>query len=289
MYSLERIVRENGYHVTAHHGSLPFIVAAFMPALFVSSLYLFREQRRHLLSRDNPTIVRMRMVGVCAATVVALGLWYFMMGSVIDGGPQTGRTGHMYSELLGLGNVGPVSEVVTLLATLFLGPIATMLYEFDLSKYRAPPLIYSLRNYFIGPLTEEAVFRAAVVPLWLIAGHSARDTILYTPIFFGLAHAHHAWEVYNRSSVKFERGIVRRTQFFAKLALSTLFQFAYTTVFGWFAAWLFLATGSLFTCFVAHSFCNFMGFPQLQFFTTHKGVIGRCNVYFKSLLLCSYA
>ncbi len=43
-----------------------------------------------------------------------------------------------------------------------------------------------------------------------------------------------------------------------------LFQFCYTYAFGIFSSFLFLRTGNLLACIVAHSFCNFMGFPDLD-------------------------
>ena len=41
------------------------------------------------------------------------------------------------------------------------------------------------------------------------------------------------------------------------------FQFAYTTVFGIYSAFLFVRTGHLTGCVIVHGFCNFMGFPDL--------------------------
>ena len=44
----------------------------------------------------------------------------------------------------------------------------------------------------------------------------------------------------------------------------TVFQFTYTTLFGFHSAFLLLRTGSLLPSISAHIFCNFMGIPQLQ-------------------------
>lgn len=40
-------------------------------------------------------------------------------------------------------------------------------------------------------------------------------------------------------------------------------QFAYTTVFGWYATFLFQRTGTVWAPLVAHILCNFMGLPRL--------------------------
>ena len=49
-----------------------------------------------------------------------------------------------------------------------------------------------------------------------------------------------------------------------------LFQAAFTTVFGWFAAYLLLCTGNLAAPLAAHVFCNWMGLPALRRLATHR-------------------
>ncbi len=44
----------------------------------------------------------------------------------------------------------------------------------------------------------------------------------------------------------------------------TVFQFTYTTLFGFHTAFLFLCTNSMLSSISAHIFCNIMGLPQLQ-------------------------
>lgn len=39
-------------------------------------------------------------------------------------------------------------------------------------------------------------------------------------------------------------------------------QFGYTTVFGWYATFIYLRTGSLYSAFMCHAICNFFGFPN---------------------------
>lgn len=45
--------------------------------------------------------------------------------------------------------------------------------------------------------------------------------------------------------------------------LQVFFQFAYTTVFGWYATHIFLSTGHLAAAVAVHTFCNWMGFPAV--------------------------
>ena len=44
--------------------------------------------------------------------------------------------------------------------------------------------------------------------------------------------------------------------------MQVLFQFAFTTIFGWYATFVFLRTGHLSAAVVVHAFCNGMGFPR---------------------------
>jgi len=72
-------------------------------------------------------------------------------------------------------------------------------------------------------------------------------------VIFGLAHIHHFYEF---------RLTHPRTPLLGAL-LRSLFQLVYTTLFGAYATFLFLRTGSLLVAIVAHTFCNWMGLPRL--------------------------
>lgn len=56
----------------------------------------------------------------------------------------------------------------------------------------------------------------------------------------------------------------RTTKALQNALLSSSFQFVYTTIFGWYASYLFLRTGSLIPPILCHSFCNIMGFPDFS-------------------------
>lgn len=77
--------------------------------------------------------------------------------------------------------------------------------------------------------------------------------VFISPLYFGIAHVHHCYEF-------------RLTHPDTPLATSlfrSLFQFGYTTVFGWLATFLYLRTGSLPAVILVHSFCNWCGLPRL--------------------------
>jgi prenyl protein peptidase len=103
-----------------------------------------------------------------------------------------------------------------------------------------------------GPITEELVFRSCIVPLHLLAKISPVEIVLLTPLYFGIAHIHHFYEFVLTHP---------HSPILSALARS-LFQFTYTTMFGWYAAFVFLRTGSLPAAILAHSFCNWCGLPR---------------------------
>lgn len=104
-----------------------------------------------------------------------------------------------------------------------------------------------------GPVTEEVLFRSAAVPLMLIARTSVTRTIFLSPLIFGLAHVHHFYEF----------RITNPRVPVAAAVLRSAFQLAYTTLFGAYATFLFLRTGSLLAICLVHAFCNCMGLPRV--------------------------
>ncbi len=112
-------------------------------------------------------------------------------------------------------------------------------YAFPNSRPDAPLL--ALRNLVAGPFSEELVFRSCMLPLVVGSGAGRLATIVATPLFFGLAHLHHAV------------GLVRSGQATVReAAMRVLFQVGYTTVFGAYAAFVLLRTGTFVAIFLLH-------------------------------------
>ena len=103
-------------------------------------------------------------------------------------------------------------------------------------------------------MTEELVFRSTILSVSILARLSSKSLIFGTPLWFGLAHAHHAVEVYRRSGGGREAAVkaIGGCGGFSSpsdngsqlMGGKTVFQFGYTTLFGWFASYLFLRTGT---------------------------------------------
>jgi prenyl protein peptidase len=148
--------------------------------------------------------------------------------------------------------------------TLFLGPqyeslIIQQSYT-DWFTASSPNSLFStlssatgFRNYIAGPLTEEVLFRSTIIPLHLLANISPTKIIFLTPLYFGIAHIHHLYEF----------TLTHPHTSFLPALLRSLFQLTYTTLFGWYAAFLYLRTGSLVTVVLVHSFCNWCGLPRI--------------------------
>ena len=103
--------------------------------------------------------------------------------------------------------------------------------------------------------------------------------MLVTSILFGLSHTHHALDLVladgsrrHSSSNRGESGssmmtttMTRRRIELAKLVLrQSWLQVSFTTVFGLFASFLFLNSGSLASSISAHMLCNLIGPPDFS-------------------------
>lgn len=212
------------------------------------------------MNRDAPSVIQARIRTVTTTvTVATITTFYFLH--------EKGQLSVSTSlHFLGLWPISPLAVLEPLLLTflLFLGP----LFEDVVLRGSLTPLsntwtqlVTSLsssigyRNYIAGPLTEELLFRSTILPLHLLSplASSPKELIFTTPLYFGIAHVHHFYEF----------RLTHPDTPLLPAVLRTVFQFAYTTIFGWYAAFIYLRTGSLYAVFFVHAFCNYMGFPRL--------------------------
>lgn len=119
-----------------------------------------------------------------------------------------------------------------------------------------------LRNLFIAPLAEEVVFRACFVPV-LFASQimTQSQVIVVAPLFFALAHVHHAVIC------------LQNAEPLGRVLLRALFQCTYTTLFGCYTTFVFLRTGSLLAVVLCHSLCNALGLPDISFLIHPQSVL----------------
>ncbi|KAJ5231373.1 uncharacterized protein N7469_005961 [Penicillium citrinum] len=234
------------------------IFSVALTLLYVLPFYLSPATRPSpSLSRDAPSVIRARIRAVSGSCVASslIVLWLIVEEGNSSLGAGLSLMGWWPIDL------ADILRSLLLTAILFLGP----LFERGIAEgewrtwFRASKWSESLsgwigwRNYVAGPITEEAMFRSAIVPLHLLAHISPGKVVFIAPLYFGIAHVHHFYEF---------RLTHPDTPAVAAL-LRSIFQFGYTTVFGWYATFIYVRTGSLIAVIIVHSFCNWCGLPRL--------------------------
>ncbi|RDW83931.1 CAAX prenyl protease RCE1 [Aspergillus mulundensis] len=209
------------------------------------------------LSRDAPSVIRARIRAVTLSCLICslAVLWLIVAeddSSILHALKLMGWWPINFTDIL---------RGLFLTALLFTGPI----FERGVAEgewrewFRRARISETLggwigwRNYVAGPITEEVMFRSAIIPLHLLARVNPGRIVWVAPLYFGVAHVHHFYEF---------RLTHPDTSIIAAV-LRSVFQFGYTTVFGWYATFVYLRTGSLFAVILIHAFCNWCGLPRL--------------------------
>ena len=122
----------------------------------------------------------------------------------------------------------------------------------------------SVRDHLFAPISEELVFRSIMV-VWMLSkygmgsgigdtstSHVVWEVARNCPLWFALAHVHHAWARVNANPWK-------------TVLITTLVQCLYTSIFGYIAVILLLRTGSILAPIVSHMICNLNGLPDIGF------------------------
>ncbi|KAI9188710.1 CAAX prenyl protease [Blastocladiella emersonii ATCC 22665] len=216
----------------------------------------------------DPSVVRNRLATIVASCVLAAVLLYLGVytARIVPAGSGQGSV----SEFLSLLGVRwPRLALAVLVAplpvvALFLGPLVHMYVEREL--FFQDPVTLSLflhqlrtpggqRSYFLGPVCEEFMFRACIALPFQAARVSKGAIVGLTPLFFGAAHLHNIYDVYRRHG--------RTLDALRRAVTVSVFQFLYTTLFGWIAAFIYVRTGHVISAMLAHIFCNIMGVPNI--------------------------
>ncbi|KAK9470873.1 uncharacterized protein V1510DRAFT_369240 [Dipodascopsis tothii] len=244
-----------------------FLWCTGLTVAYVGCLYVYPATRPSAtVFRDDVAVIKARVVVISITSVLAV-----VVAGAVGGAPiaDAGRALYLWP-LPSAGLVLRTAVAPTLL--LFAGPVLLRLSEPRELAVDARSAVswIGLRNYIVGPLTEEIVFRGCMVYLHLLAGVGGKRTVLTTPLYFGIAHAHHALEVYlaDPRALKFA-------------LISAAVQFVFTTIFGWYAALLLVRTGSVWVPTAAHALCNSLGVPHLG---ALPGPVWRTHAYRAALV-----
>lgn len=251
--------------------------------LYVIPFYLSPQTRPSpSLSRDAPSVIRARITSVSLTCVLASLATFLVLA----------KYAHIdHPRILHVMGYWPLGlaeslRAVLLTAILFTGPLfeylvveagwrdwygSRLVAQGSTTSFLQPAreVIFggdwvAWRNYMAGPLTEEILFRSAAVPLMVLARTSLTKTIFVSPLVFGLAHVHHLYE-FKVTHPRVPLGAA---------VLRSVFQLGYTTLFGAYATFLYLRTGSLVAVFAVHVLCNCMGLPRVWGMVTGRGLDG---------------
>ncbi|KAI9316091.1 CAAX protease self-immunity-domain-containing protein [Dichotomocladium elegans] len=246
-------------------------LACFLFAfLYVAGIYVLQgdSQQARKLSRDHPLVIKNRIKSVILTSCIVPALVWLLLS------PSQSK----FAQALGMTIPDSASHALCILSpllltgVLFLGPLCQLYFDQTLvfQKYANVTedikhiftTLVGQRNYVVAsasllaPATEEFVFRSCMIPVLHQAGYSTTYIILVTPLYFGLAHLHHLQENYYRLGG--DRTALMRA------AMTSLCQFIYTTLFGWYVTFVFMRHGNIWSPILCHSFCNLMGLPDLS-------------------------
>ncbi|XP_015229377.1 PREDICTED: CAAX prenyl protease 2-like [Cyprinodon variegatus] len=235
--------------------------------LYIGSLYIWCST----LPRDHPRVIKRRCASVILVSAVSpafVKLWMYWADITVK--QQVDKS---LWELMGvcLKGIIPASTLPLLLITFFyLGPLVQSALDnpdgfagelrsaLDVQTWRLCMQDAEwIRNQVVAPVTEELVFRGAMLPM-MVPCTGTTAAIFIAPLFFGVAHFHHIIE-------QLQLGKDRVSAIF----LGSGVQFLYTTVFGVFAAFLFTRTGHIVGPILCHSFCNSQGLPDIGSALSH--------------------
>ncbi len=140
---------------------------------------------------------------------------------------------------------------LALTAVLFAGPLLQLAADRRRWQPRlALPLPVLLRNLVVAPLVEEFVFRSCMLSYLLACGISPAAAVAFSPLLFAASHLHHLYDLTRFQGHSLHSALA-----------AVAFQFSFTALFGWLAAWLFVRSRHLAGVALPHAFCNLMGPP----------------------------
>ena len=222
---------------------------------FVGSLYAWHlVGYKHIFRGDFPPTIRRRMASVTGACLASAGVLAALRHSDGNGDGALG-----FLDLFGMDPWKAPAAAglgLGLSALLFLGPLWVEYRRRRLPLIHQPlsaPTIQDYRVLVAAPISEEVAFRSLMIPVMVAGGWSPGWAAALSPLFFGAAHLHHIAQHYaaRSTSLREEWG-------------NALVQLTYTTVFGWYSAFLYIRTGSVAAPLASHVFCNYMGVPEFD-------------------------
>lgn len=140
---------------------------------FVGSIYIWKLiGRPNKEGRNHPNVIAKRLLSV---SIVSFACVKFTPHTWEEMGFIPSLTFNILGILIPL--------VLTMI--LFLGPIVYTILTFDSTDIPSADLM-TFRDLLAAPFLEELVFRSCFIPVMLHSGFTTTQTILITPLFFGI-------------------------------------------------------------------------------------------------------
>ena len=272
------------------------VIKTIVYSILISSSYVlalyFKSSHtvNRTFNRNDPVVIKDRLRRSIAITILNLIILPFVVKYIIASDDSTAdilnnlgllpgvkiQDNNNKSSLLGLAfEFSQYSFKTTLLDNfktlllfiiLFIGPLFANVYyglNYLLEDIVAYPRWEFLRDLVISPLTEELIYTCCITSIFIPLIHDgsvdANSILIFTPLLFGMAHLHHAVELYRSHQHKL-----------IAIVLTCLLQMMYTTLFGTITNYIFVRTGSIWCCFISHAFCNANGLPALTIHSNSK-------------------
>jgi prenyl protein peptidase len=207
------------------------LTLSYVGGLYVSTrtrIGAARSKDGALLNKDDAVIVKSRLQTVTATTIASLLATGVFIRQVAFRNEHSLLASLSTLRVLGVplpvpsflhSNVFPFQPSLTLYtlhhvipsllspilltSALFLGPIYVAYldeslplqkhFSIDSSIKSKVNNIWGVRNFIIGPLTEEIVFRGCILALHSLSGFSKKQLIFLTPLYFGIGTYRTEW------------------------------------------------------------------------------------------------
>lgn len=253
-----------------------------LSAAFVGSLYVLVPANIQALDRDHPTHIQRRALAILIICVGAILTYPLLFCGDQNAANSSGfllwklmflpsfslsvllhtailYTGSFVANLLKVYEYRQESVARGKTPESYLRGVVQWIQQISLRQFTGPAITkeqewINLRNYAIAPWTEEVIFRGCMIPRLLACGFSNKVVSRMAPMFFGFAHIHHAYMRWKKGESKL-----------SMIAIQTVFQFSYTSLFGMYASYALIRTASVPAVTLSHAFCNFMGLPDFSF------------------------
>lgn len=224
--------------LTATPGTAVLSTVAFntMTILLLYVYFLFPPCKK-LMSHAVFRVVMFSAIAVLSYTVVARSIRITFVGDSL--------TGLLCAVLL---FSGPIVQELFSQYNWFRNCRMTVA-SYVKSLWQSNATFQTIKSVVIAPLGEEMLYRVFGCTVWETAGISKLKIIFLLPLMFGVSHLHFFLAKKNR----------RRQDLIVALV-----QVGFTTVFGWYAAFVWLRYHSFIGVALIHGFCNFMGFPSFD-------------------------